>query len=80
MIPSFRDAGAEDIFNGANTFTARQACPESLWKVAFRRLDQLDSVASLADLRVPPGNQLESLTGAVEYPYRPPISHLFRLD
>lgn len=63
MIRSFRDAGTEDIFNGANTRAARQACPESLWKVAFRRLDQLDSVASLADLRVPPGNQLESLTG-----------------
>lgn len=63
MIRSFRDAGTEDIFNGANTRAARQACPESLWKVAFRRLDQLDSVASLADMRVPPGNQLESLTG-----------------
>jgi proteic killer suppression protein len=63
MIRSFRDAGTEDIFNGANSRAARQACPESLWKVAFRRLDQLDSVASLADLRVPPGNQLESLTG-----------------
>ncbi len=63
MVRSFRDAGTEDIFNGANSRAARQACPESLWKVAFRRLDQLDSVASLADLRVPPGNQLESLTG-----------------
>jgi proteic killer suppression protein len=63
VIRSFRDAGTEDIFNGANTRAARQACPESLWKVAFRRLDQLDSVTSLADLRVPPGNQLESLTG-----------------
>jgi len=63
MIRSFRDAGTEDIFNGANTRAARQACPESLWKVAFRKLDQLDSVAALADLRVPPGNQLEILTG-----------------
>lgn len=63
MIRSFRDAGTEDIFNGANTRAARQTCPESLWKVAFRKLDQLDSVAALADLRVPPGNQLEILTG-----------------
>lgn len=63
MIRSFRDAGTEDIFNGANTRAARQICPESLWKIAFRKLDQLDSVASLADLRVPPGNQLEPLTG-----------------
>ena len=63
MIRSFHDAGTEDIFNGANTRAARQVCPESLWKVAFRKLDQLDSVTSLADLRVPPGNQLEPLTG-----------------
>jgi proteic killer suppression protein len=63
MIRSFHDAGTEDIFNGANTRAARQVCPESLWKVAFRKLDQLDSVTSLADLRVPPGNQPEPLTG-----------------
>lgn len=63
MIQSFRDAGTEDIFNGVNTRAARQVCPELLWKVAFRKLDQLDSVALLADLRVPPGNQLEALTG-----------------
>jgi len=63
MIRSFRDAGTEDIFNGANTRAARQTCPESLWKIAFRKLDQLDSVVLLADLRVPPGNQLEPLTG-----------------
>jgi proteic killer suppression protein len=63
MIRSFRGTGTEDIFNGANTRAARQTCPESLWKVAFRKLDQLDSVGTLADLRVPPGNQLEALTG-----------------
>jgi proteic killer suppression protein len=63
MIRSFRTAGTEDVFNGDNTRAARQACPESLWKVAFRKLDQLDSVESLGDLRVPPGNQLEALTG-----------------
>lgn len=63
MIRSFRDAGTEDIFNGANTRVARQTCPESLWKIAFRKLDQLDSVTLLADLAVPPGNQLESLIG-----------------
>ncbi|MDI6795064.1 MAG: type II toxin-antitoxin system RelE/ParE family toxin, partial [bacterium] len=28
-----------------------------------RKLDQLDSVTSLDDLRVPPGNQLEALAG-----------------
>jgi len=62
MIRSFRGTGTEDIFNGDNTRAARQTCPESLWKVAFRKLDRLDSVVSLDDLRVPPGNQLEALS------------------
>jgi proteic killer suppression protein len=60
---SFRDEGTEDIFNGQNTKAARKTCPEPLWKIAARKLDQLDSVTALKDLRVPPGNRLESLTG-----------------
>jgi len=31
--------------------------------VAFRKLDQLDSVISLEELKIPPGNRLESLSG-----------------
>lgn len=61
MILSFKDPGTEDVFNGRNTRHARRACPEDLWRVATRRLDQLDSAASLTDLRVPPGNRLEVL-------------------
>lgn len=53
----------EDIFNGENTKAARLTCPGALWKVAVRKLDQLDSVTELNELRIPPGNRLESLTG-----------------
>ena len=53
----------EDVFNGKNTKAARKTCPESLWKVAVRKLDQLDSVTALNELRIPPGNRLEALTG-----------------
>ena len=63
MIQSFKDAGTEDIFNGINSKVARRCCPVSLWKVAGRKLDQLDSVISLYELRIPPGNQLEVLSG-----------------
>jgi proteic killer suppression protein len=63
MIRSFKDQGTEDIFNGENTPAARKTCPQSLWRIATRKLDQLDSVASLNDLRVPPGNRLEALVG-----------------
>jgi proteic killer suppression protein len=62
MIGSFKDEGTEDIFNGENTKAAQKTCPESLWKVAARKLDQLDSVTTLNELRVPPGNRLEALT------------------
>lgn len=63
MIRSFKSKGTEDIFNGKNTKNARKTCPEKLWTIACRKLDQLDSVVVLNDLRVPPGNRLEALTG-----------------
>jgi proteic killer suppression protein len=63
MIRSFKDTGTQDIFNGENTQDARKSCPMSLWKVAARKLDQLDSVTTLRELKIPPGNQLEPLLG-----------------
>gem|GEM_PF-1455105 len=61
MIQSFRNVGTEDIFNGRRSRAARSTCPQSLWKVATRKLDQLDSVTALHELQVPPGNRLEAL-------------------
>lgn len=63
MIQSFKDAGSEDIFNGVNSSDARRLCPLTLWNVTARKLDQLDSAESLGDLRTPPGNRLEVLSG-----------------
>jgi toxin HigB-1 len=63
VIRSFKEQGAEDIFYGSNTREARRSCPPNLWSVALRKLDQLDSAESLADLRVPSGNRLEALSG-----------------
>ena len=61
MIQSFRDGGTEDIFNGMNSKAARTTLPQSLWKVATRKLDQMDSVVQLNELRIPPNNKLEAL-------------------
>ena len=63
MIQAFKTAGAEDIFNGKNTMADRRLSPKNLWKIVSRKLDQLDSVASLQDLKIPPGNHLEVLSG-----------------
>jgi proteic killer suppression protein len=63
VIQSFKDAGTEAIFNGLNSKEARRTCSVSLWNVAIRKLDQLDSVKLLNELRIPPGNQLEALSG-----------------
>ncbi len=63
VIQLFKNQGTEDIFNGKNTKNARKVCPQNLWKVSSRKLDQLDSAQSKDELLVPPGKQLESLCG-----------------
>jgi proteic killer suppression protein len=62
MIRSFADAATRDIWNGVNSKAARRL-PRPLWPVIRRKLDQLDAVTQLDDLRVPPGNRLHALTG-----------------
>ncbi|MHB1325837.1 MAG: type II toxin-antitoxin system RelE/ParE family toxin [Thermoleophilia bacterium] len=42
---------------------ARKLRPRLLGKIAASKLDQLDSVRLLAELKIPPGNQLEALSG-----------------
>ncbi len=63
MIISFKNQATEDLFNGENTKDARKTGPKFLWRVASRKLDQLDSVQTVEELQVPPGNRLESLIG-----------------
>ncbi len=63
MIVSFKDQATEDIYNGVGSKLARKACPQTIWRVAARKLDQLDSVVALEELRIPPGNRLEALSG-----------------
>jgi len=79
MIRSFKNAGTEDIFNGKNTRVARQACPQNLWRVAVRKLDQLDSVTSLEELWIPPGNRLEALAGDRKGQYSIRINDQYRI-
>ncbi|MFN0178258.1 MAG: type II toxin-antitoxin system RelE/ParE family toxin [Gemmatimonadales bacterium] len=61
MIQSFADAATADLFHGRATKGARRTCPVALWRVARRKLDQLNGAVALEDLRAPPGNRLEAL-------------------
>lgn len=79
MIVSFKDEGTEDVFDGLDTRKARKACPQSLWRVAWRKLDQINQPAELDDLRAPPGNRLESLTGSREGQHSIKINAQYRV-
>jgi proteic killer suppression protein len=79
MILSFKDTGVEDVFNGINSSAARRTCPENLWKIAARKLDQLDSVSVLQELRIPPGNRLDALSGKRKGQYSIRINDQYRI-
>lgn len=59
MIRSFRDRETERVFRRERT---RRLGPD-VQRMAQRKLAVLDAAESLQDLRVPPGNRLEKLSG-----------------
>ena len=79
MIQSFRNTGTENVFDGVNSKVARKLLPRNLWKVAFRKLDQLDSVERITDLRIPPSNQFEALKGDRRGQYSIRINRQYRI-
>ena len=62
MIKSFKDKKSEDLFNGTNSKEAR-SIPNTIWNVVSRKMDQLNAAVVLEDLKAPPGNRLEALSG-----------------
>ena len=79
MITSFKDKATEDIFNGVSSRIARKTCPQAIWRIAVRKLDQLDSVELLDELKVPPGNRLELLSGNRKGQHSIRINEQFRI-
>lgn len=61
MIRSFRDPGTRDVWDGKRSKRAMRRCPVDLWRVAQRKLDQLNQATGLLDLAAPPNNRLEAL-------------------
>ena len=75
MIRSFADDSTRDVWHGVNSKAARRV-PKALWPVVRRKLDQIDVVTRLDDLRVPPGNRLHAHAVRVNDQYR----IVFRFD
>lgn len=75
MIKDFLCKETEKIFN--RTFSKR--IPKRLHRTALRKLEYLDAAVNVNDLRVPPGNALEKLSGKRKYQYSIRINGQFRL-
>ena len=59
MIKGFADKETEKLWHRERS----KAVPTQLQRVALRKLTQLQISGRLDDLRVPPGNRLEPLSG-----------------
>lgn len=75
MIRSFRDRETEKVFNREPS----RRWSRDLQRVARRKLLMLDAAETLADLRVPPGNRLEKLSGDREGQYSIRINDQWRI-
>lgn len=74
MIASFKDKDTELLASG---FRVRRF--EAFEKIARRKLRQLEIVGDVQDLRVPPGNRLESLKGSRAGQYSIRINDQYRI-
>lgn len=59
VIKTFRDGETEKVYG--RRFSLK--LPQSIQKVALRKLRMLNNADNLNDLRIPPANRLEKLTG-----------------
>ena len=75
VIKSFHDKETERLFSRR---FSRQFPPE-LHRIAWRKLAILDAAERLEDLRVPPGNRLEKLSGARKGEYSIRINDQWRV-
>lgn len=74
MIVSYRDKDAEKLSQGVRIPRYR-----AFERQALRKLRQLEIAGNLNDLRVPPGNHLEALSGSREGQHSIRINEQFRI-
>ena len=75
MIKSFRCKETEKLFNRQLS----KKLPQDIQSVAFRKLRMLNRSNTVNDLRVPPGNHLEQLSGDRKGQYSIRINSQYRI-
>jgi proteic killer suppression protein len=75
VIRSFRDTETEKIFNREYS----RKLPQDIQRTALRKLLLLEAAEDVEDLRVPPGNRLEKLSGDREGQYSIRINDQWRV-
>ena len=75
MIKSFSDKTTEDLFNRQIV----RKLPSTIHKIAYRKLLLIDAAELIGDLKVPPGNRLEKLSGDLSGKYSIRINEKWRI-
>ena len=75
MIKTFRDKDTERIFMRERV----KRFSMQLQKLAQRKLDLLDAVDAIDDLRIPPGNRLEKFSGSRQGQYSIRVNDQWRI-
>ena len=75
MIKSFANKETEKIYN--QEFSKR--FPEYIQKLVLRKLIMIDNAQCISDLKVPPGNKLEMLSGDRKGQYSIRVNDQFRI-
>jgi len=75
MIRSFRDKQTAAIFEGYRV----RALSSVVQEIARRKLKAIDAVATVDELRIPPGNRLETLKGSRKGQYSIRINDQWRI-
>ena len=78
MIKTFKDKITEALFDGINNKQTRRI-PRELHHAIQEKLDYLNYASSLEDLRFPPSNRLEALTGNLKDYYSIRINQQWRI-
>jgi len=75
MILSFRCKETEELF--CREYSKK--LPQDIQRIALRKLLIIDAATDISDLRVPPGNRLELLTGDRKGQYSIRVNQKYRI-